>query len=83
MIGARCELSEKGRKRGTRQRYRKGVKVEYAGKVVGESHDGSCWRILWDGRRQVTAMHKSFIAVLGLPDDTPASAGLTELPVNT
>ena len=33
------------------------------GVIVGESRDGNCWRVLFDGTKSVASYHKSFISL--------------------
>ena len=62
MIGMRCKLSDEARRRGLKMtRYRNGVQLEYVGKVVGESVDGKCWSVLWDGLTYPRPLEKALI----------------------
>ena len=63
MIGQRCQLSSEAKTRGLKQtHWRDGVHKPYAGKVVGESEDGKCWLVVWDGLRHPRPLEKVLIA---------------------
>ena len=62
MIGTRCQLSEEAKTRGLKMsRYRDGALIKYVGKIVGESEDGQCWSVLWDGLNHPRPLQKALI----------------------
>ena len=66
MIGKRCQLSQEAKKRGLKtNRYRDGILLQYVGKVVGESDDGKCWSVIWDGLRHPRPLDKALIEMEG------------------
>lgn len=60
MVGTRCALSQAGKR---------GMSYDHdrVGDVIGQSKDGTCWRVRWDGRkkRSIDTLHKDFIVLLG------------------
>jgi len=48
------------------------------GTVCGESRDGCCWKVRWDGTRTPQTYHKSFIILLDPPWE-PVNDGLATL----
>lgn len=56
MRGKRCKFSEEWRAAFT--------KKDREGEIVGESRDGSCWTVKWDGVITPSAYHKSYITVI-------------------
>ncbi len=50
-----CVISSKGLKSGFKQRNLK---------IIGESRDKLCWRVIPDGCKTVHTYHKSFIAII-------------------
>ena len=54
----RCRLSAYG------LRHLHGAKQK-SGVIVGESMNGTCWRIRFDGRKSVTSYRKDFIEIVG------------------
>ena len=64
MIGSRCQLSPEAYRRGLKgSRYLAGKLVKYAGEIVGESEDGKCWWVRWDGLRHQRLIEKVLIEV--------------------
>ena len=62
MIHSRCQLSEEARKRGLKMsHFRHGVLQPYVGQVVGETPDGKCWLVVWDGLRHPRPLEKVLI----------------------
>ena len=55
MIGRRCCMSYKALEQDFKQK---------EGVITGESKDGRCWKILFDGRKCKSSYHKSFVAVI-------------------
>lgn len=55
-----------------RCRFSKEWKVEAAfaytlsrlGRIVGETKDKICWKVLWDGTKTIQAYHKNFIDIV-------------------
>lgn len=58
MIGARCTLTPDGKTIFS-------FDQERVGDIVGQSRDGTCWRVHWDGRgaKSVDNLHKDFVYI--------------------
>lgn len=62
MINKRCQLSEEARKRGMKMsRLMNMQPAKYVGKVIGETGDGKCWLVLWDGLNNSRPLEKALI----------------------
>lgn len=61
MKGSKVKISREGHEHGI-QRYRKGSQRH--GVITGESRDGTCWQIIWDGSKTPTSIHKSFVETI-------------------
>ena len=61
-IGDRCQFNERARESGLKgSRLQAGQRIKYAGFVVGESEDKTCWSVKWDGLRLPRRVRKVFV----------------------
>lgn len=62
MVGSRCQFSDEAQKRGIKtMRYWSGEPRKYVGRIDGETPDGKCWLVVWDGLRHPRQIEKVLI----------------------
>ena len=58
--GSRVKLSAEAKANGIHRQ----IPKNRLGTITGESHDGFCWNVCWDGNKTPGSIHKDFCEIV-------------------